>query len=210
MTTRATFDTNACDIINDPDKRSEIMAPADARKLRQAINDGKIQAFVSEATLFVECLSFGDKLTYLSVAGTQNSRPDPDPRRTAVFSDLVSLGFKLLHAPLIGAEVFIDGLGWADDVVHSATERHRRFCTFARGYPRHEPIRAIGLQLLAKQPPAPAGRRMRTGPNSVSVEIPQDWAIAIKREWDARDDAPQMKARTPAPAASCSMAIALT
>jgi hypothetical protein len=124
-----------------------------------------------------------------AVAGTQNSRPDPDPRRTAVFSDLESLGFKLLHAPLIGAEIFIPGLDRADDVVHSATERHCRFCTFARGYPRHEPIRAIGLQLLAKQPPVPAGRRMRTGPNSWSVEIPQDWAIAIKREWNTRDDA---------------------
>lgn len=189
LSPRVTFDTNVCDIINNPDKWPTIMAPADARQLRQAIADGKIQAFVSAATLFVECLSFEDKLTYLSVAGTQNPRPKTDPRRTAVFSDLGALGFKALHAPLIGAEIFIDGLDWADDVVHSAIERHRRFCAFGLGYPRHEPIRAIGLQFLAKQPPVPNGRRIQTGPNSWTVETPQDWAIAIKREWDAQDEA---------------------
>jgi hypothetical protein len=186
---RVTFDTNACDIIHDPDKRPEIMDPAGARALRQAIADAKVTAFVSEATLFVECLSFEDKLTYLSVAGTKNPRPAPDPRRTAVFSDLASLGVKLLHAPLIGAEIFIPGLDWADDVVHSATDRHSRFCAFARGYPLHEPIKVIGRQLLAQQPPVPAGRSIRSGPDSVHIEIPQDWAIAIKREWNARDDA---------------------
>ena len=170
LSPRVTFDTNVCDIINNPDKWPTIMAPADARHLRQAIGDGKIQAFVSAATLFVECLNFEDKLTYLSVAGTQNPRPKPDPRRTAVFSDLGALGFKALHAPLIGAEIFIDGLDWADDVVHSSTERHRRFCAFGRGYPRHEPIRAIGLQFLAKQPPVPDGRRIQTGPTSWTIE----------------------------------------
>jgi hypothetical protein len=165
------------------------MDPADVRKLRQAIVDRKVQAFVSEATLFIECLSFEDKLTYLSVATTKNPRPAPDPRRIAVFTDLGSIGVKLLHAPLIGAEIFIPGLVWADDEVYSADERHIRFGSFICGYARHDPIRKIGQKLLTGQAPVPAGRRTQTGPDSFSVETPQDWAIAIKREWDSQDDA---------------------
>src|SRR5665647_3368791 len=77
------------------------MAEADARELRKCISDAKIVAFVSEATVFIECLSFEDKLTYLAAAFTKNARPEPDPRRVAVFEHMASLGVKMLHAPLI-------------------------------------------------------------------------------------------------------------
>jgi hypothetical protein len=84
---RITFDTNVCNVINNPEKWPTLVAPDDARKIRVAISDGRIAGFVSEATLFVECLSFPDKLTYLSVAGTPDPRPTPDPRLIAVFDD---------------------------------------------------------------------------------------------------------------------------
>ncbi len=171
------------------------MAPSDARQIRQAIVDRKVLAFVSEATLFVECLSFADKLAYLAVAGTRNERPKPDPRRTAVFSDLAALGVKLLHAPLIGAEIFIHDMPWAEDVVYTQFERQERFAAFVRNYPRHKPLKAIGDSLLGGQAPTCAGRTTTTGPNSFSVEIPQAWAIAIKREWDKQDENGRKKLR---------------
>ena len=181
---RVTFDTNVCNVINNPGKWPTLVAPDDARKIRVAISDGRIAGFVSEATLFVECLSFPDKLTYLSVVGTPDPRPTPDPRLIAVFDDLASIGMELLHAPLIAAEKFVESFNWAQDVVHSAKDRHDRFCAFTRPLPMHKPLKAYGESLLANQPPVPARGRIRTSPSSFSVPIPRKWAVALKREWD--------------------------
>jgi hypothetical protein len=181
---RVTFDTNVCNVINNPTKWPALVAPDDAQKIRAAISDGRIAGFVSEATLFVECLSFPDKLTYLSVAGTPDARPAPDPRMVAIFDDLAAIGMELLHAPLIGAEKFVESFNWAQDVVHSAKDRHDRFCAFVHPLSRHAPLRTYGESLLAHQPPIPAQRAIRTSSSSFSVPIPQKWAIALKREWD--------------------------
>lgn len=91
---------------------------------------------------------------------------------------------KLLHAPLIGGEKFVEALEWATDAIFNAEERHNRFSSFARPLPRHEPLRQYGRVLLVNQPPVPGGKVFNQGPNSFSVSAPQDWAIAIKREWD--------------------------
>src|SRR5215469_16497254 len=63
---------------------TEIMPAADARELRQRIQDGQVLAFVSEASVFIECLSLEDKLVYLAAALTKNVRPQPNRRRVAV------------------------------------------------------------------------------------------------------------------------------
>jgi hypothetical protein len=181
---RITFDTNVCNVINDPQKWPTLVNPVDAQKIRDAILAKTIAAFVSEATLFVECLSFPDKVTYLSVAGTASPRPAPDPRLVAVFDDLAEIGMELLHAPLIGAEKFVESFKWAEDVRHTASVRHDRFCAFIRPLPRHEPLKIYGQSLLKNQPPVPTRKWTRTSPTQVSVEIPQKWAIGIKREWD--------------------------
>jgi hypothetical protein len=187
---RVTLDTNVCDIVHDPNKRPQIIDPVAARLLRQAIADKNVLAFVSEASLFVECLSFEEKLIYLSVAGTAKSRPLPDPRRTAVFTDLASLGVRLLRAPLIGAEIFIKDLDWAEDVVHDRGERQKRFDTFLGSHPRHQPLKAIGERIMNKPDRSvPASRIDRKTPNGFSIEIPLTWANAIKQEWDASDEA---------------------
>jgi hypothetical protein len=74
---RIAFDTNVCNVIHDPEKWPDLVKPEDARKIRGAIKDGRLLAFVSEASVFVECLSFSDKLAYLAVA----ERLIPDPRQ---------------------------------------------------------------------------------------------------------------------------------
>ncbi|WP_155638807.1 hypothetical protein [Burkholderia territorii] len=181
---RVTIDTNVCDILHEPDKSPELMIPDDARRLRQAIADGTILAFAAEATLFVECLAFKDKLAYLAVAGTPDPRPSPDPRAVDRFRDLNALGVKILHAPLMAGEVFIHGLEYADDTVFTTEERRARFGEFTRRYPGRHPIASLGLQLLSKQPPLPATRQTGTSPNSVHFELRQDWAVALQREWN--------------------------
>lgn len=109
---RVTFDTNVCNWIDDPNKPRSPVDPADATAVRDAISDGRIEGFISEASLFVECLSFPDKLAYLAVAGTSAPRPQPDPLTVTMYKGLERLGIKLLHAPLIGAEIFIEGFAW--------------------------------------------------------------------------------------------------
>ena len=182
---RVTLDTNVCDIIHAPDKAPGLVDPICARALRQAIADGKILAFVAEATLFVECLEFKDKLAYLAVSGTQAPRPSPDPRVIARFRDLGALGVKILRAPLLAGEIFVSELNYADDAIFTAAERQIRFGEFTRRYPGRKPIISLGQKLLDGQRPVPAGRHVRTGPTSTHSELPQDWAIAIKREWDS-------------------------
>ena len=181
---RITFDTNVCNVLHDPDKWPTLVAPEDARKIRAAISGGRIVGFVSEATLFIECLSFPDKLTYLAVAGTPAPRPVPDPKMVAIFEDLASIGMELLHAPLIGGEKFAESFSWAKDEVYPIEERQKRFSDFVHPLPRHAPLKAYGKSLLANQPPVPSRPVVQTGPTSISVPLQQDWAIAIKREWD--------------------------
>ena len=167
---RITFDTNVCNVINDPNKWPQLVAPIDAQKIRDAISAGSIAGFVSEATLFVECLSFPDKLTYLSVAGTPGPRPIPDPRMVAIFDDLGSIGAELLHAPLIGAEKFSKAIPWAADLVHSIADRQTRFFDFIRPYPRHDPLKTYAAQLATSA--------------LVGVSKPSLWTVEIKQEWD--------------------------
>ncbi|OHV82584.1 hypothetical protein LCM4573_16420 [Rhizobium sp. LCM 4573] len=102
-----------------------------------------------------------------------------------MFADLGSLGFKVLHAPLIGAEKFFDAIPWAGDDVCPFDTRHQRFCDFVGPLDRHHPLRDYGTSLLAHQPPVPTRRSTRTGPNSFSVPLTQKWAVALKREWDS-------------------------
>jgi hypothetical protein len=64
---RVTFDTNVCNVINNPTKWPTLVDPDDAPGIRSAIAEGRIAGFVSEATLFIECLSFPDKLTPTSL-----------------------------------------------------------------------------------------------------------------------------------------------
>ena len=194
---RVTLDTNVCGLIANPDDPAYDNKP-DLRKagkqLQKAIAAGQVRAFVSEASVFVECLEFSCKLTYLAVAGTFDPRPVPDPRRFAVFNTLAELGAKMLHAPLIGAEIFITNMPWSGDELFSNTERLSRFFDFMRGYPRHLPLKQFGENKLPTQPPVPPNRT-RSNPDGFSVEMRQDWAVALKREWDTGTDAKKKSLR---------------
>jgi hypothetical protein len=181
---RITFDTNVCNVIHDPNKWPTLVTPGDAQKIRTAVTNSQIQGFVSEGSLFVECLSFPDKLAYLAVAGTPNPRPQPDARMVALFGDLVKLGMKLLQAPLIGGETFINGFDWADDEVFSKEDRQNRFSSFIQPLPRQKPLRQYG-ESLTNQPPRTGRHTFNRTQSGFSVAIPQNWAIAIKQEWDS-------------------------
>jgi hypothetical protein len=187
---RVTFDTNVCNVIHDPDRWPDQVDPEDARKIREAIRNGKMLGFVSEATLFIECLSFEDKLAYLAVVGTTKPRPVPDPRAVTRFEDVAKVGAKLLHAPLIAGEIFIETFGWASDDVYSIEDRQARFGNFccSRDSVKLDglaKLREYGATLDAKFPHTFHGTPM-TGPLA--------WASAFRRAWEA-DPAGQKKLR---------------
>ena len=179
---RVTIDTNVCNLVADPDQYARLCDPEISRRLRAAIVDGKIKAFVSEASVFVECLSFEDKLAYLAVTMSEGERPVPDPRRVAIFEKIARLGVAMLHAPLIGAEIFIEGLTWADDDVYPRKDRRNRFGDFIRQYPRHAPLQALGEAKLKAQR-VPPGSNIKLPPGYY-MSGPVEWTRAFKREWD--------------------------
>ena len=59
MARRITLDTNVCTFIGDPVGHGDRAAPGTAEALQRAIKSGKVRAFVSEASAFVECLGAG-------------------------------------------------------------------------------------------------------------------------------------------------------
>lgn len=186
-----TFDTNTFGILNPSDDRISDELKVVGAGIRQEITKGNIRGFISEASLFVECLEFADKLSYLAVAGTQDPRPTVDQRGIDVIQELLKLGIVMLHAPLIGAEIFVEDLPWGNDEHHSAEERHDRFCNFGRelGHPQNtiDQLKTIGNELLKNQPPVPKNRSWTTA-NGIHIEMRQKWALGLKRAWDNADE----------------------
>lgn len=182
-----TFDTNTFGILNANDDRisNELRVVRDA--ILQEIAKGNIRGFISEASIFIECLEFADKLAYLAIAGTPDSRPTIDPRGFEAIQELRKLEIAMLHAPLIGGEIFVEDMPWAKDEHYSAEKRHNRFSTFCRkfGHPQKtiEPLKLIGNELLQQQPPVSPNRSWPTD-NGVKFEIRQKWAVGLKRAWD--------------------------
>jgi len=183
-----TFDTNAANLIADPAQYSNLdEPPGTAGRLRTAIAEGQIIGFVSEASVFIECLSLPDKLTYLTVALTPKVRPSPDLRRIAIYAELTRLGVRLLHAPLLGAEIFID-MPWATDDRVPQEDRVARFQSFIKPYRRHHALVAAGEKRLRIKPLA---QRMAGMPSGKILKGFNDWALVLKRDWDDGDTAQQ-------------------
>jgi hypothetical protein len=181
-----TLDTNAANLISDPVQYSSLDEPAGtAEQLRRSIGTGAIVGFVSEASVFLECLSFPDKLTYLAMAGREGERPTPDPRRVTIFDELTRLGIQLLHAPLIAAEKFIQ-MPWAGDDKYTIEKRLERFGAFIQPHSRHHPLVEAGKNRLALNPLAQRSAGM---PPGQVLQRPDDWALVFKRDWDEGDDA---------------------
>jgi len=181
-----TFDTNTFSILNTNDDRvaDEMKIVGDA--IRQEIVKNNIKGFISEASVFVECLGFAEKLAYLAVVGTTEPRPTVDQRGIDAIQELNRLGLTMLHAPLVGAESFIES-PWAEDKKCSAEVRQNRFGATCRKYGHPQKtvckLKNIGNELLNAQPSVPPNRRMQTE-NGFQVEVRQKWAVGLKRDWD--------------------------
>jgi len=156
------------------------------KAIRQEIAKKNIKGFISEASVFVECLGFAEKLAYLAVAGTSDPRPSVHTRGIDAIRALQEIGLEMLHVPLIGADRFLD-LHWAKDERYTQTDRHKRFCAISRkyGHPQNtvNKLKVIGREFLQNQDPIPPNRSQRTA-NGIKIDMRQEWAVALKRDWD--------------------------
>lgn len=181
-----TFDTNTFGLLNVNDDSVTDDLKVVGAAIRQEIVKKTIKGFISEASVFVECLGFAEKLAYLAVAGTPDSRPPVDQRRIDAIQELQQLGLEMLHAPLTGAEIFIK-MPWAKDERYSVKDRKNRFAAICKkyGHPQKtvDKLKLIGNELLKKQPSLPPNRSWQTE-TGVKSELKQKWAIALKRDWD--------------------------
>lgn len=190
---RITFDTNVCNVIHEPGKRPRDVDPADAGAVRSALCAGRIRGYVAGAALFVECLSFADKLRYLAIAGTRAARPSPAEAMVRMYRDLAGLGIQRLQGALImGEDLITDVLPPAPDEIWDQAERQKRFGDFVEPYPRHHPLIDYGKGLLAAglQLPPPAlrdeGPLLDDKGNRWEREMSQKWARALLAEWEIR------------------------
>lgn len=187
---KVTFDTNTFGILNVNDDRVSDDMKAVGEAIRQEIENNNIKGFISEASVFVECLGFPEKLECLAVAGTPDPRPSVDQRGIDAIAELQKLGFEMLHAPLIGAEIFIQ-MPWATDEGLPTKERQNRFAATYRkyGHPQNtvEKLRFIGNELLNNQDPLPENRSWQTE-NGIMIEMRQKWAVALRRDWENGDE----------------------
>ncbi|WP_213740505.1 hypothetical protein [Bradyrhizobium sp. dw_411] len=174
-----TFDTNVCNVIHHPEKWPQKVAPEHARAIRRAIVEGRIRAFLSEASIFVEALEFVDKLNYLAVVMTPKERPKPQRPAIDRFKDIESIGARLLHAEMIGSETFIEGFAWAEDREFSVTERQARYAHFCRDLDGREALVRTGKALEAELP-------QKFGVTPVSG--PLTWTRSFLRAWEAVPD----------------------
>jgi hypothetical protein len=83
---------------------------------------------------------------------------------------------KLLHAPLIASETFVESFEWAKDEVFSAADRHKRFCAFVGPLAGRQKLQKCGEALQAKYP-------QRFG--NTEVRGPITWLKVFKRAWES-------------------------
>ena len=87
--------------------------------LRNLILSGKINAYLSEASISLEAISNDERVDFfIRQWASRNypiALPDPSPERKRVFAEALRLGVKVLHAPRIalGALIAFPDESWA-------------------------------------------------------------------------------------------------
>jgi len=151
-----TLDTNVVGPLACPDLYPDCQDVASIDALRNLIIDGKIHAYLSEASTSLEAISNDERVdSFLRqwVSGNYPiTLPVPSEKRQRVFAEAVKLGIKVLHAPRIalGALITFPETSWAADKRFSEIERLDRFHSYIRSQPHNgvERIREFGAELV--------------------------------------------------------------
>ena len=137
---RVTLDTNVFGPVACPRLYSNAPQRADLDLMRQQIESGKIQSFISEASLTMEGLKHADRIDVFIRAWATRQYPIDLPelpeQRTEVISNALSLGIKVLHVPRVALGSFYDlsNEDWAIDDLFQIGERQNRYFSFVRDF----------------------------------------------------------------------------
>lgn len=178
---RITFDTNMCNLLHSPAKRTGQVSQETIEYLVNALATGVIKGFYAAGSIALESLGYEDKLNYLA------NRPfeAPSAQFTERFDALSALGLKALQAPMVGLEVFYDPREYAPDEVYDHSTRQARFRAFTQRFPGADPLIRLGESLLQGQPQVSAPVRTQgTTPDGRSLSnwsFTLPWAIALQR-----------------------------
>jgi len=124
--------------------------------LRNLILSGKINAYLSEASISLEAISNDERVDFfIRQWASRNypiALPDPSPERKRVFAEALRLGVKVLHAPRIalGALIAFPDESWAADRQFPQEERLDRYHSYIRSQPHSgaERLKEFGAELV--------------------------------------------------------------
>jgi len=153
---RVTLDTNVFDPVADLAAYPCCPDPTSCEGIRRAIEDGKILAYVSEASLSLEALGREQRIDEFfrewatKTAGI--SLPTPDRKRVEIVERILRLGVKVLHVPRVALCAFvpIPEDSWAEGHTFSVEQRQERHSDFVRSFPDKgtRPLRDLGASLV--------------------------------------------------------------
>lgn len=138
---RVTLDTNVFGPVASPMLYTDAPQIEALRAIRQQIESGNIQPFISEASISLEGLTHADRIdVFIRAWDTQRypiELPKLPEQRVEVISNALSLGIRVLHVPRVALGSFYELTegDWATDAVFSVSERLDRYSNFARAFP---------------------------------------------------------------------------
>ena len=156
MHMNATLDTNVIGPLACPDLYPTCPDMQYVDVMRELVRTGKLTAYLSEASTSLEAISNVERVDmFLRQLATRKfpiQIPEPAPERKRVFSEAVSLGLKVLHAPRVALSTFIEfpETAWAQDVNFPLKERLNRYHKYIRSQPDTgvEKLKILGAELV--------------------------------------------------------------
>lgn len=180
---RVTLDTNVFGPVAQPELYPNAPQREALDLIRQQIEVGKIQAFISEASLTMEGLTHADRIDVFIRAWATKQYPIDLPKlpeqRVEVIGNTLSLGIKVLHVPRIALGSFYDFSteDWASDDLFQISDRQNRYFSFARDFPN------IGSGALKKLGAKLVGTHSLSTQHLRHLEALPSWPSAQEMMW---------------------------
>lgn len=153
---RVTLDTNVFGPVAAPMLYPDAPQIEALRAIRQEIESGNIQPFISEASLSLEGLTHADRIDVFIRAWATRQYPIELPKlptqRVEVITNALSLGMRALHVPRVALGSFYELTedNWAKDEIFPIAERLDRYSNFTRTFPTigSDALKQLGAELV--------------------------------------------------------------
>lgn len=153
---RVTLDTNVFGPVASPKLYLNAPQVAALTSIRQKIENGNIEAFISEASLSMEGLTHADRIDVFIRAWATQQYPIELPKlpaqRVEVIANALKMGIKVLHVPRVALGSFYELTeeNWSKDQLFPIAERQNRCSVFTRAFPNigSDALKKFGAELV--------------------------------------------------------------